>query len=249
MMATGRVLIDGYLQRLAAATADLPPEVRDDLLTDVRTHLLEVQLRAASDVEVREALDRLGAPEAIAAEARGGPGAPTASGAAGAPPPSGAGWAAPPPPTSGAGRTAAPSPARTTSSLGYDATALLTLLFGGLLIGLLTGAIGMVLGWTAGVGLVWASRTWSGGEKALATLVWPGGYLLPLLLGLTGSQVCTSTEATDASGAVVFEEVCEGFALPVWLGIPLLVVLVAAPVVVAWLLLRRGDARRAAEHT
>jgi hypothetical protein len=239
MMATAQELIDGYLQRLAAATADLPPDVRDDLLTDVHTHLLEVQQRAASDGEVRGALDRLGPPEAIAAEARGGQGAAPASGVWGTapPPPSGAGWPAPP-----------PRP-RTTSSLAYDATALLTLLFGGLLVGLLTGVLGMALGWIVGVGLVWGSRTWSGGEKALATLVWPGGYLFPLLLGLTGSQVCISQEVTGTDGSVVFEEVCEGFALPLWLGVPLLVVLVAAPIAVAWLLLRRGDARRAVERT
>ena len=175
MMATGQEPVDGYLQRLAAATADLPPDVRDDLLADVRTHLLEAQERATSDAEVRAALDRLGSPEAIAAEARGGPVGLGGTGPWTAPPPpAGTGWPAAPPPA-GTGWTAPLPRERTTSSLGYDATALLTLLFGGLLLGLLAGIVGWLGGWIVGVALVWASRTWTGGEKALATLVWPGG--------------------------------------------------------------------------
>jgi hypothetical protein len=271
MMATGQELVDGYLQRLATATADLPPDVRDDLLTDMRTHLLEAQERAASDVEVRAALDRLGSPEAIAAEARG-PVDPGGAGPWTAPPPAGGtGWTAPPPaagtgwtappPAAGTGWTAPRPRERTTSSLGYDATALLILLFAGAVLGLLAGIVGWLGGWIVGVGLVWASRTWTGGEKALATLVWPGGYLLPMILGLSGSQVCTSgsevtvvdelldgTIETYVQPGTAIAEQCTGFALPVWLGIPLLVVLVAAPIAVAWLLLRRGDARRAAER-
>jgi hypothetical protein len=251
MMATGQELVDGYLERLAAATADLPPDVRDDLLTDVRIHLSEAQQRATSDVEIRAALDRLGTPEAIAAEARGGPSAP---------PPSGGGWIAPPPP-SGAAWTPPAAPARTTSSLGYDVTALLTLVFGAVALTVVLGFVGTFIGWVVGLGLLWSSRTWTVGEKTLGTLVWPGGLAAPFYLALAGGQVCTSaSEVTvveeGANGIVqtyvepgsAIAEQCTGFAMPLWLGIPVLIVTIVAPLIVALVLLRRGDARRATER-
>ena len=256
MMATGQELVDGYLQRLAVATADLPPDVRDDLLTDVRTHLLEAQERATSDAEVHAALDRLGSPEAIAAEARGGPGAPAGTGPWTAPPPSGAGWVAPPPPA----RWAAP-PLTMTSSAGRDVTTLLMVLFGAVVLTFVLGIVGTVVGWMVGLGLLWSSRTWTAGEKTLATLVWPGGLASPFYLMLAGGQVCYSeSEVTvieeSADGTVqtyvepgsAIAEQCTGFAMPLWLGIPVLIATIVAPLVVAYVLMRRGDARRAAER-
>jgi hypothetical protein len=261
MMATGQDLVDDYLQRLTAATADLPPDVRDDLLTDVRTHLVEAQQRATSDVEVRAALDRLGSPEAIAAEARGGAGAPPASGGSWGttpPPPSGAAWTAPPPPT---GWVAPPARPRATSSAGYDVTALLTLVFGAVALTVVLGFVGTFIGWVVGLGLLWSSRTWTVGEKTLGTLVWPGGLAAPFYLALAGGQVCTSaSEVTvveeGANGIVqtyvepgsAIAEQCTGFAMPLWLGIPVMIVTFVAPLVVALVLQRRGDARRAADH-
>ncbi len=257
MMATGQELVDGYLQRLATATADLPPDVRDDLLTDVRTHLLEAQERATSDAEIREALDRLGTPEAIAEEARGGPGGPSGPGPWTAPPPSGAGWAGPPPPA----RWSAPPLPTTTSSAGRDVTTLLVVLFGAVVLTFVLGIVGTVVGWMVGLGLLWSSRTWTAGEKALGTLVWPGGLAAPFYLTLFGGQVCYSeSEVTvieeSADGTVqtfvepgsAIAEQCTGFAMPLWLGIPVMVLTVVAPLVVASLLMRRGDRRRAAER-
>jgi hypothetical protein len=262
MMATGQELVDGYLQRLAAATADLPPDVRDDLLTDVRTHLVEAQQRATSDAEIRAALDRLGTPEAIAAEARGGPGAPPTSGAWGTtpPPPSGAPWTAPPPPAS-AGWVAPPTRPQTTSSAGYDVTALLVLVFGAVALTVVLGFVGTFIGWVVGLGLLWSSRTWTVGEKSLGTLVWPGGLAFPFYLALAGGQVCTSESVVtvteeSANGTVqtfvepgsVIAEQCTGFAMPLWLGIPVMIVTFVAPLIVALVLQRRGDARRAADR-
>lgn len=215
-------VVSDYLDRLDAATSDLTPDVRDDLLADVRGHLDEVVERAASEAQLRQALDRLGSPEAIASEARGA-----------LPPPAAVQLAHPPPPARPA-----------TSRRGFDVAAILVLLFGGLVLTLLFGWIGTLVGWLTGVGMLWSSRSWTGGEKALATLVWPGGVIAPLLLGLISWRTCAVTTTRDAAGATVVDEVCTGFALPVWIGIPLLVVLVAAPVVVAGVLLRRADQRR-----
>jgi uncharacterized membrane protein len=206
--------VDQYLRRLEAATRDLPPEVRDDLLTDVHTHLQETRRRATSSAELRSALERLGPPEAIAAEARGGP-------------------------------DAGVSPvASTTSSSARDVTTVIALLFGPLLLSIPLGIFGAALGWATGLGLLWSSRSWTAGEKLTAALVWPGGFLTPIFLGTLSTRVCTSVETSEGVSTVE----CTGFALPIWLGIPVLIVVSAAPVVVAWVLLRRADARRAAEQ-
>lgn len=240
-MTPTQALVDDYLRRLAAATADLPPDVREDLVTDVRSHLDEVQRTAGSEADLRTAIDRLGPPEAIAAEARGD-GAPAGGGAVagGAAP----GWVAPPLPR--------------TSSAGRDVTTVLVVLFAPLLLTFVLGAVGAVVGWLVGLGLLWTSRSWTGGEKALGTLVWPGGFIAPASLALLGGRVCSSVsevtvveEASDGTVSTFVEtgtavaEQCSGFALPLWLGIPVMIATVAAPLVVAWVLLRRADARRA----
>jgi hypothetical protein len=240
MMTPTQALVDDYLRRLAAATADLPPDVREDLVTDVRSHLEEAQATARSEAELRTAIDRLGPPEAIAAEARG-TAAPAATGHPGG---TGSGWVAPPPPRA--------------SSAGRDVTAVLTVLFAPLVLTFVLGFVGTFVGWVVGLALLWTSRSWTGGEKALGTLVWPGGFMAPVFLALMGGRVCTSVSETTvveeaADGTVntfvetgtAMAEQCSGFALPLWLGIPVMIATVAAPLVVAWVLLRRADARRA----
>lgn len=212
-------VVTDYLQRLEAATADLPPDVRDDLIADVRSHLDEAVERASSEAQLRDAVDRLGPPEAIAAEAR-----------AGRPP-------APPMP-------AAPTTPRT-SRRGFDVTALLFLVLGGAVFSFVLGWLGLLLGWAVGLGMLWASRSWSFGEKLLGSLVWPGGLAAPLLLASLSTQVCTSVASGSSTTETVVEPTtCTGFALPVWLGVPTMLALVAAPLVVAAVLLRRADGRR-----
>lgn len=118
---------------------------------------------------------------------------------------------------------AAQGPARTGLG-GRDAAAIVLLLCGGFIAG---------IGWLAGVVLLWTSPRWRWTDKLLGTLIWPGGYaglLAGLLFGLTtpgqttvcassagGHQTCTST----------------GFALPPWLGIASVVLIVLAPAAVA----------------
>ncbi len=59
----GDVEIEAYLEAVRSALADLPPEVRDDLIEDLPDHLAEVA--AEGDATLRE---RLGEPAAYAAE-------------------------------------------------------------------------------------------------------------------------------------------------------------------------------------
>jgi uncharacterized membrane protein len=214
-------LLRDYLERLDAATADLPAEARDDLRTDVRAHLDEVVAQQPSETDLRAAIDRLGAPEAMAAEVR-----------TSMPPPSGA-------PMSPARPSAAP-----TSSAGRDVTTVICILLLPTALMLLFSVVGLVLGTAIAWGLLWSSRTWTTGEKLVGTLVWPGGLVLPALLALLGGQVCTS-EVDAAGGVVTGTEVCEGFALPIWAGIPAMLLTVLAPLLVGAWLLHRGGQRRA----
>ncbi|GAA0730176.1 hypothetical protein Drose_33505 [Dactylosporangium roseum] len=63
--ASSSLEIDYYLERVAAALADLPPEVRDDLLEDLPAHFAEVLEEQGGTL-----VDRLGPPVAYAAELR-----------------------------------------------------------------------------------------------------------------------------------------------------------------------------------
>jgi uncharacterized membrane protein len=65
-------LVDSYLRAVAQAAADLPPQHREDLLTDLREHITtaRAELNPETEAGVRTILDRLGDPASIAAEAR-----------------------------------------------------------------------------------------------------------------------------------------------------------------------------------
>jgi hypothetical protein len=212
-------LLDDYRVRLRTASAGLPPQVRDDLLDDVEAHLAELRATSPSREATVAALERLGPPEQVAAAA-------TVELGSGSPPPTGVGpaWAPPPAPTRRSIRA-------------LDVTAVVLLLVGGFLV--------PAVGWVVGVVLLWASVSWTTGEKLLGTFVVPGGLLAPVLLALLPGQSCSSGVSMDDQGDVIetFDEVCEGFAFAPWLGITLLVVLAVAPVVVGALLLRRATDR------
>lgn len=61
-----------------------------------------------------------------------------------------------------------------------------------------------VVGWAAGVYLLWRSRAWTAREKLLGTLVLPGGLLLPLWLygALGASQQCSTFRGPSAPGHI-----------------------------------------------
>ncbi|MFD6640104.1 hypothetical protein ACFWDN_30290 [Micromonospora chalcea] len=64
MTVTGQEITD-YVDRVRAALADLPPEVRDELTEELPEHLAEVAAEGEGTL-----VDRLGTPEAYAAELR-----------------------------------------------------------------------------------------------------------------------------------------------------------------------------------
>lgn len=68
-------LIADYLRRLHAAAWVLPPDRRDELVSEIREHI-DAALRTGGtrdEVAIRNVLERLGAPEEIAAAAMDGP--------------------------------------------------------------------------------------------------------------------------------------------------------------------------------
>ncbi|WDZ86878.1 HAAS signaling domain-containing protein [Micromonospora cathayae] len=67
--------ITWYVERVRAALADLPPAQRDELTEDLPEHLAEVAAEAGGTL-----VDRLGEPEAYAAELRAAAGAPVTAG-------------------------------------------------------------------------------------------------------------------------------------------------------------------------
>jgi hypothetical protein len=131
---------------------------------------------------------------------------------------------------------AAATDARAARPGGLEITAVALLLGGGLL-GLAVGNIGFGAGmlaaialWLAGAVMLWSSPRWRLPDKILGTLVWPGGLALPFLLASRPAQVCSGAGGTTT---------CTGSALSPWLGIPLVVVLIAGPLAVAvWLVYR-----------
>ncbi|MFI6821763.1 HAAS signaling domain-containing protein [Micromonospora sp. NPDC050187] len=67
--------ITAYVERVRAALADLPPAQRDELTEDLSEHLAEVAAESGGSL-----VDRLGEPEAYAAELRAAAGAPVRTG-------------------------------------------------------------------------------------------------------------------------------------------------------------------------
>jgi hypothetical protein len=119
--------------------------------------------------------------------------------------------------------TAASPQSRMPDALGtLEIVAIVLLLIGGLVI--------PVIGWAAGVVLLWLSPRWGLRDKLLGTLVWPGGLLAPVVVvavlaaiaGFTVGQVCTTSSG---------HTVCTPAAIPPQLVITLSVMAIIASVV------------------
>jgi hypothetical protein len=124
---------------------------------------------------------------------------------------------------------AAASPNRSTARRGAREVIALVLLVSG---------FPPLLGWLIGVGLLLWSPLWSGRQKLLGILVWPGGYTTLLGIGLVSMSTCG-----DQSGSPVgvpTECVAAG---PSVLTIVASVVLFVAPLVVAAYLYRAAGRR------
>jgi len=220
-------IVEDYLRRITAAAADLPADRRDELVAGIREHIEAARSsgQVPDEASLRDLLDRLGDPEEIVATAREDAG-----------------------PAVGAASTAVPAPPpvlryrRPSIAIEVVAVVLLTI-----------GSIIPIIGWLAGVIVAWTSRRWTTGEKLLATLVFPGGPFLALWLVtlVTGtSSTCSSSATIGPDGnSVQGPQVCTttGASLPPALGIPLLVLLVVAPIAVAILLIVRARRRADAE--
>jgi hypothetical protein len=72
MSSTADKLVEDYLKRLKGETSDLPRAARRELIQERSDHIAEARAdaSAASEVETRNVLDRVGEPAEIAAEAR-----------------------------------------------------------------------------------------------------------------------------------------------------------------------------------
>lgn len=102
-----------------------------------------------------------------------------------------------------------------------EVAALLLLPFGGFL---------CLVGWFGGVALLWASDRWTSMEKLLGTLALPLGYLPVLMLGTYSGRPCVR---------------CSEPVIPDWFLTPVLVALLATPMVVSGLLIHRAGEGRA----
>lgn len=71
MNAIAHPLVEGYLRSLDGAAKVLPRRERDELVAEIRAHLDEAVPSGASEADVRNALDALGAPWDIVAAAGG----------------------------------------------------------------------------------------------------------------------------------------------------------------------------------
>jgi hypothetical protein len=218
-MNDAETLFDDYLHRLESAARKLPAGRREELLSQIREHLDEVNATLApnDDRGAREAVERLGDPEHIVFEATD-PGAP-------------ADRAARP-----VAADEGPPPANTRTPV-FEMIAVILLLGGGFLLG---------VGWIAGAVMTWVSTRWSVLDKLLGSLVWPGGLAAVWLSMSITTQTCTEYIDTDfdETGKPQTTETltrsCSGFALPEWLGTTLLVILLLAPIAVALYLLHRA---------
>jgi len=116
----------------------------------------------------------------------------------------------------------------------YDAVTVFLLLAGGVLV--------PVVGWVAGAVMLLASRRWTLRDKLAGLLVWPGGLAVAVgLIVFAPTRQCVYVD--DSEGHRHGGE-CTGTTIPAWLGIPLLVLAIAGPLVTAVYLSRR--ARRVA---
>lgn len=220
-------IVAEYLRRLDHSAASLPYDRRVELVEEIREHIEAARAAGAvtGEASLRDLLDRLGDPEDIATAAR-------EDDEGGYP-----GYSPGPPPPPGFGGTYQAPMHYRTPGIGLEVAA----------IGLMTiGSVVPFFGWLVGTILLWTSRRLRLGEKLLMTLVVPGGPLLLIPLAvLVGGRVCTTSATSDSAGTSVQDQTttCSGFAFPVWLGIPLLIVVLVGPFVIGGLLLKRAAER------
>lgn len=168
--------VNDYLERLDAALAHVPYATAQEIREGVEEELRSLD-PAAADERMRE----LGDPQHIAAAATGSLREGPAAGGAGAP-----SWAPAPPPRSAG--TASPI---------YVVLTGLAVAFGMWLV--------PVVGWIAGIVLVWASVVWRRWEKILATAVPLGAVALLAVIGAIVNAVREQQRIAAYSSEVQLE--------------------------------------------
>lgn len=100
---------------------------------------------------------------------------------------------------------------------------------------LLLGGFAFAIGWVVGLVLLWRSTVFRLRDKLLGTFIWPGGLFGALVvMGLSaGSSSCSGLSAGPT------QCVTTGFHLPPAIGLPVLVLSMVLPVLVAVMLSRR----------
>jgi hypothetical protein len=204
--------VQEYLDRLRAEGRQLPPDRLDEVVDDVRAHVREA-VAASTAGGLDPSLAARNALERLGSPAEIVRAEAEQSGV--------------PVAVAAAGR---PQPG---GLVRYgEPLAVFLLLFGGFV---------FVVGWFAGVALLWLSPSWRLREKLLGTFVWPFGYIGVLLVGTlvttVESCVSTGTAAGDASMTCT-----GGPPYPDWVGVLIFVAVMAAPVLMAVALWRRRQA-------
>ncbi len=236
-------LVADYLARLRAAATGLPADRAAELIGEISAHIAEARAAdPAAEGGVRTILDQLGQPDEIVRAAVGSSW-PTDSTA----------WSASSPTTASGPPGSYPPPQAASNRLGpLEISAVILLLVGGLVV--------PFIGWVVGVVLLWVSGYWRTGDKILATLVWPGGLLAPVVvfLGLGAGLLLPVGPACRTNGfartnggpPTHFVQHCASATIAPWLAITiaavLLVASLAGPIVVAIKLLRAKPEQRRA---
>ncbi len=115
----------------------------------------------------------------------------------------------------------------------YEATTIFLLLIGGVIL--------PVVGWLLGAVMLVMSGRWSMRDKLIGLLVWPGGLALTVgLIIFAPTQSCVYVE--DSGGNRHGGE-CTGGTIPAWLGVPLLILTIAGPILTAVYLTARARRR------
>ncbi|MEV5746690.1 hypothetical protein AB0L00_02635 [Actinoallomurus sp. NPDC052308] len=105
----------------------------------------------------------------------------------------------------------------------YEAITVFLLLVGGVLL--------PVVGWLIGAVMLLGSSRWTLRDKAAGLLIWPGGLAVAAaLVVFAPTRECVYV---DDAGGHRHGGQCTGTALPGWLGVPLLLVAIAGPLLTA----------------
>ncbi len=107
---------------------------------------------------------------------------------------------------------------------------------------LLFGAFLVLVGWLAGVVLLWTSDRWTTRDKWIGTLLWPGGLVVPSIWAEMPGGSTSISGSCDINGVCTSSSSTGG--LPIWLGITIGIVLILVPIGTTIYLVRRARVPR-----